>query len=605
MEGAKQWPHCRHGWGADIRMRPAVVLGAAALLALGAIGAPRPVVALGCEELAGAVLPGNGTITAAQSQPAGSFTAPGTTTTYPNLPASCRVSATLRPSPDSDIKVEVWLPQDAAWNGRFVGTGNGGYAGAIRYDELAGPLQLGFAVANTDMGTAPATALDGKPLIGHPEKWIDWGYRSTHLMTIAAKQVVETFYGQAAAYAYFTGCSTGGGQGLHEAQQFPEDYDGILAGAPAENRTHVHTEVLWAYTVTHRTPDSLIPADKAQLITNAVLGACAGQSGGLPSDPYLTEPRACRWDPAELLCPAGTSDTSQCLTQAQVDAARLLYDGPRNPRTGQLIYPGVPRGGESGSTFDWPALQGLSPTLPSPEPLFDALFYWVFGPDWDWRSFDFDRNMAQVDDVLAGILNANSPDLTRFQARGGKLLGFHGWADALVPPQDFINYYLRVAAFLRGGGQQAALPGNADLVNDVIQARFDNGEAASDGSTDHRRTQSFFRVFMVPGMGHCGGGPGPNQFYNGTFSPVPADVQHNSLLALQRWVEEDVAPQQIIATKYVNDDPAHGVAQTRPLCVFPRVARYKGQGDVNDAANFTCVRGESQDNPIPAPEYLR
>src|SRR3954462_11370616 len=235
MEGAKQWPHCRHGWGADIRMRPAVVLGAAALLALGAIGAPRPVVALGCEELAGAVLPGNGTITAAQSQPAGSFTAPGTTTTYPNLPASCRVSATLRPSPDSDIKGEVWLPQDVAWNGRFVGTGNGGYAGAIRYDELAGPLQLGFAVANTDMGTAPATALDGKPLIGHPEKWIDWGYRSTHLMTIAAKQVVETFYGQAAAYAYFTGCSTGGGQGLHEAQQFPEDYDGILAGAPAEN----------------------------------------------------------------------------------------------------------------------------------------------------------------------------------------------------------------------------------------------------------------------------------------------------------------------------------------------------------------------------------
>jgi feruloyl esterase len=232
-------------------------------------------------------------------------------------------------------------------------------------------------------------------------------------------------------------------------------------------------------------------------------------------------------------------------------------------------------------------------------------YYWVFGPGWDWRSFDFDRDVAQVDDVLAGILNANSPDLSRFQARGGKLLGFHGWADALVPPQDFVDYYLRVGAFLRGNAEQATLPDNSDLVSNVIQARFGAEETASDGSVDHQRAQRFFRLFMVPGMGHCGGGPGPNLFYNGTFSPVPADAQHNSLLALQRWVEEGAPPRPIIATKYVNDDPTQGVAQTRPLCAFPRVAHYRGQGDVNDAASFACVRGGNQDNPMPAPEYLR
>ena len=605
MEGAKHRPRrCRAG-RIGSRMRPAAALGAVAVLAAGAAGMARPAAAAGCEDLAGAALPGNGTVTAALAQPAGNFTAPGTATTYPNLPAFCRVSATLRPSPDSDIKVEVWLPQGTAWNGRFVGTGNGGYAGAIRYDELAGALGLGFAVANTDMGTAPSTSLNGKPLVGRPEKWIDWGYRSTHLTTVAAKQVVATFYGQGAAYSYFTGCSTGGGQALHEAQQFPEDYDGILAGAPAENRTHVHTEVVSAYAVTHSTAGSLIPADKARLITASAVAACAGQGGGLPSDPYLTEPRACRWDPAEIQCAEGANDTAQCLTPAQVEAARRIYDGPRNPRTGRLIYPGPERGSESGSTFDWPFLQGLSPTLPSTEPQFDGLFYWAFGPNWDWRSFDFDRDMAQLDDVLAGILNANSPDLSSFRARGGKLLGFHGWADALVPPQDFIDYYLRTAAFGRGDDGQAALPDNADAVNEVIQADADSATTAGAGPADQRRTRDFFRLFMVPGMGHCGGGPGPNQFYNATFSPAPADAQHNSLLALQRWVEEGVAPQQIVATKYANDDATQGVAPTRPLCAFPRAARYRGQGDANDAASFTCAPSGNYDNPTPAPEYLR
>jgi hypothetical protein len=394
-------------------------------------------------------------------------------------------------------------------------------------------------------------------------------------MTVAGKEVLQGHYGRGAQYAYFSGCSTGGSQALHEAQQFPADYDGILAGAPANNRTHLHTDVLWNYDVTHRTPDSLIPPDKLQLMTRAVLGACAAQSGGLPSDPYLTDPRACRWDPAEIQCAEGANDTSQCLTPAQVEAARLVYDGPRNPRTGRLIYAGPERGSESGSTFDWARLQGI--TVPSDIPLFSGLFYWAFGPDWDWRTFDYDRDMALLDDLLAAILNANDPDLDRFRERGGKLIGYHGWADALVPPQDFVSYYERVAArdSGRGGPQLAsALPAGGEPVSTIIQGPDTTAAEEDDGGTQNSggrtaRTRDYFRLFLAPGVGHCSGGPGPNQFGNVQPAAVPANPENNLLLALRRWVEEGVAPRSVVATKFVNDAPASGVAATRPLCPVP------------------------------------
>jgi len=581
-------------------MRPGTVL-SAALLAMGAIGAKPAEAALPCAMFAGSQLP-NWTITAAEPIAAGSYTAPDGQT-FQGLPAFCRIAATLTPSVDSSIKVEVWLPQ-SGWNGRFNGTGNGGYAGTISYGALANGLQLGFATANTDMGTASSGPSDDKPLVGHPERWIDWGYRSTHLMTTASKRVIEAFYGRKPDHSYFSGCSTGGGQALHEAEQFPEDYDGILGGAPAENRTHLHVGILWSYAVMHRTADSLIPPDKAQLVTNAVVAACGTQSGSLPSDPFLTEPRACRWAPAELLCQEG-GDASSCLSQAQVDTLQLLYDGPRNPRTGHLIYPGIPRGSESGSYFDLPTLAGIS--IPSAEPLFDGLFYWVFGANWDWRTFDFARDMAQTDQVLARFLNANSPDLSKFEEHGGRLLMYHGWADALVPAQDLVDYYLRVA-----GVREADAP-TQDLQGQAYSQTADGGAQQVDSLNNAspaalRRTREFFRLFMVPGMGHCGGGPGPNQFGNASPSPTPADPQHNALLALQRWVEEGEAPQQIIATKYVNDAPSQGVASTRPLCVFPRIARYKGAGDAADASSFECgppVADAVDNNPVAAPEYLK
>jgi len=581
-------------------MRPRTVL-TAALLATGATGAKPADAALPCAMFAGSQLP-NWTITTAEPIAAGSYTAPDGQI-FKDLPAFCRIAATLTPSVDSAIKVEVWLPQ-SGWNGRFNGTGNGGYAGTISYGALAGGLRLGFATANTDMGTAPSTGLDGKPLVGHPERWIDWGYRSTHLMTTASKQIIKAFYGRKPDYSYFSGCSTGGGQALHEAEQFPEDYDGILGGAPAENRTHLHAEILWSYAVTHRTADSLIPPDKAKLVTNAVVAACGTRSGSLPSDSFLTEPRACRWDPTELLCQQG-GDASSCLNQAQVDTLQLLYDGPRNPRTGHLIYPGIPRGSESGSTFDLPALEGIS--IPSAEPQFDGLFYWAFGANWNWRTFDFARDMAQTDQVLARFLNANSLDLSRFEEHGGKLLMYHGWADALVPAQDLVDYYLRVAGRQEHDSQAQDLQGDAysQIADGATRQVYSLNNASP---TALNRTRQFFRLFMVPGMGHCGGGPGPNQFGNSSLSPIPADPQHNALLALQRWVEEGDAPQRIIATKFVNDVQSQGVALTRPLCMFPRIARYKGAGSTTDASSFECgppVADAVHNNPVVAPEYLR
>jgi feruloyl esterase len=540
-----------------------------AALLVGATWAVRPAVAADCTALAHLQLPDT-TITLADAVPAGSFTPPGAPA-IPNLPAFCRVTATLKPTPQSDIRVEMWMPQ-SGWNGVLNGTGNGGYAGKIIYDELASGLRLGFAVVNTDMGTGPATTLDGEPLVGQPEKWADFGWRSTHLMTEFGKKVASAFYRHPARHTLFSGCSTGGGQALHEAEQFPEDYDGILAGAPAENRTHVHTDILWDYAVTHATNDSVLSAETATLVTKAVVVACGKQSGSLPNDAFLTDPRSCHWDPGTLECKGG-GQTSNCLTAPQVQALRLIYDGPRDPQTRALIYPGMNRGSESGSVFALPFLDGASklPGEPANQPTFDGLFYWAFGKNWDWRKFNYAIDMAKVDDVLAKDLNANSPDLKRFAARSGKLILYHGWADPLVVPQDDIDYYLRVVA-IAGGLQQ---------------------------------TQSFARLFMAPGMGHCFGGPGPNSFGGWFHKPVPADPDHNILLALQRWVDQGIAPERVIATKYKDDNPAHGVAMTRPLCPFPEVARYKGSGPSNEAASFECVLDNNNDNPKAAAQYLR
>jgi feruloyl esterase len=426
------------------------------------------------------------------------------------------------------------------------------------------------------MGTSPATALDGRALTGHLQKQIDFAYRSTHLMNVLAKKLIARFYSQDPEYSYYYGCSTGGGQGMHIVEQYPDDYDGVVAGAPAINRTHSGT--FWNFFVTHESPDSIIPEDKATLVTDAALAACVTETGGLATDAFLTDPRACYWRPASLACASNATDTSICLTPGQVRSLNLAYDGSRDPRTGHLIFPGLMRGAESGYTFDLPALEGLSPFFPSDVPLFPGTYYWVFGNNWDYRDFDFDHDQAEVD-RQKGFLNALDTDLTPFASHGGKLIMFHGFADALISPQMTIDYYL--------------------LVQRALQQRDQNQAQAL---TDE---QSFFRLFLAPGMGHCSGGPGPNAFGQLGGTPVPADPQHDVLRALVDWVKSGEPPSQLIATKYVNDTPADGVLMTRPLCPFPELPRYTGSGDPTDAASFGCVDDGVHHNPTPAPEYLK
>jgi feruloyl esterase len=485
--------------------------------------------AAACESLAQLTLP-HTTVTTAELVPAGTFTPPSATP-IPNLPAFCRVAATLSPTPDSSIRIELWMPA-TGWNSRFEGTGNGGFAGGIAWGALAGALRSGFAVVNTDMGMHPPAGSDASAFVGHPEKWADWGYRSTHEMTVAAKHFVNAYYDTAPKYSYFSGCSTGGEQALMEAQRFPDDYDGILGGAAANNRVGVHTSILWNYAVTQRDPKDAIPPSKLSMLAAAVLTACDAADG--LKDGLITDPRQCHFDPGSLLCKNSDDDT--CLTGAQVETVRRVYSGPVDPRTKHPIYPGVPPGSE----LDW---SRFAPATGKPgEPPFAAIFKWVFGPAWNWRTFDFDRNYTTMTKKLGPVVNAMNPDLSAFQSRGHKLLVYHGWADWLVPPGEAINYREAVLAQLRRRA----------------------------GAKAQQEADQFYRLFMIPGMAHCGGGPGLTGF--------------SGMDPLVKWVEQGIAPESVV----VNGKPG-GVPVQRPVCPYPLVARYRGSGPVDKADSFICA----------------
>ena len=490
-----------------------------------------------CEGLARLTLP-HATITTAELVPAGTFTPPSAKP-IENLPAFCRVAATLAPTADSAIRIELWMPE-AGWNSRFEGTGNGGFAGGLASGTLAGELRRGFAVVNTDMGMHPPAGSDASAFVGHPEKWADWGYRSTHEMTVAAKLLVKAYYEAAPKYSYFSGCSTGGEQALMEAQRFPDDYDGILGGAAANNRTGVHTSVLWDYAVTEREPADYLPPSKLSLLATAVLAACDTADG--LKDGLITDPRRCHFDPATLACKGDDADT--CLTAAQVQTVRRVYAGPVNPRTGEQIYPGVPLGSE----LDWSRFG--PPAGKAAPPPFEAIFKWTMGADWNWRTFDFDRNYADMVSKLGpGSINALNPDLSAFQSHGHKLIVYHGWADWLVPPGEAVKY--REAVLARRKLAMPALQGYTLLPC--------SGKPTS--STG---------CLMIPGMAHCSGGPGLTGF--------------SGMDPLVKWVEQGIAPDSIV----VSGKPG-GIAVQRPVCPYPQVARYRGSGEMNAAASFICA----------------
>lgn len=452
---------------------------------------------------------------------------------YAKLPAFCRVAAEIKPTTDSDIEIEVWMPA-SDWNGKLQSTGNGGWSGAIGNLAMGQALDRGYATAGTNTGHDGGS---GSFALGHPEKLIDFGYRAVHLMTLEAKAIISAYYGRGPTLSYWNACSTGGRQGLREAQQFPNDYDGIIAGAPANYMTHLEAWTLWAPAAMNATPESAIPASKFAMIHQAVLVECDKLDG--VKDGVIEHPRGCHFDPQTLLCKG--EDANNCLTAAQVQTAQKLYEPATNPRTKAIIYPPF----EPGSELGWTFFAGPNP----PSVATDLFKYETFkNPNWDWHTFDFDKDVALADKVDDGILNTINPNLKAFFARGGKLIQYHGWADSLIAPGNSINYYESVVAKL----------GGVSKVDDD------------------------YRLFMVPGMGHCGGGEGATNF--------------DMLTALEAWREHDEAPEKIIATKYVENNPAAGVEMTHPLCPYPQTAQYKGSGDANDAANFACaVRKEAQE----------
>jgi Tannase and feruloyl esterase len=507
-----------------------------------------------CESLAQLALP-HTKITLAQMVAAGAFTPPpspfpmpGTPPSYKDVPAFCRVVANIAPTTDSDIKIEVWMPE-SGWKGRYRGTGNGGFAGFIDYPGLAAAVKKGYAAAGTDTGH---TGFDAAWALGHPEKVIDFGNRGLHEMTVKAKAIQAAFYGAGPQHSYFASCSDGGREALMEAQRFPSDYDGILAGAPANFWTHLLVGAMWDTQAT-ADPTSYIPASKLPAIAAAVLKACDARDG--VTDGIVDDPRQCHFDPATIECTG--ADSAGCLTASQVDALKKIYAGPHDS-AGHSIFPGYVPGGEEGEG-GW----GLWITGPTPGRSLIAFFGTQYftnmvyqNAQWDPKTFNVDDAVKQADAKTAAALNSVDPDLKGFEARGDKLILYHGWSDAAISPVNTINYYNSVVAAM---GQS--------------------------------ETNRFVRLYMVPGMQHCGGGPGPDVFGQSGSGPAN-DPEHNAYLALEQWVEKDAAPSHLIATKYADEsNPASGIKMTRPLCPYPEVAKYKGTGDLNDAANFVCAPG--------------
>jgi serine/threonine protein kinase len=532
------------------------LIGAPPLNPKGWIGGFSGKPATPCENLAELKLP-NTTIDLAQAAPAGIFTLSGTKLIQ-SLPAFCRVEGSIEPTDDSEIHFAVWMPTNG-WNGRFRGIGNYGFAGKIEFGDMAAALRGGYAAGSTDTGHSGESE-DSEWALNHPQKVADFGYRAIHEMTVQAKAIVRSFYGQAPRYSYFQGSSDGGREALMEAQRFPDDYDGILAGAPGMSWTNLFTAAL--YNVYPRAA-TYIPASKIPAISAAVMSACDGLDG--INDGIINDPRQCHFDPSVLRCQGAESDS--CLTSAQVSQLRKIYGGLRNSK-GQQLFPGYMPGGEEGED-GWAAWISGSSLGQSGANIFGLNFFRnmvVENPAWDFRSVSPEHAAQMADQKTGRAINPADPDLRRFRAHGGKLVVYHGWSDPAIPALSTINYYDSVAANM--------------------------------GLQD---TEGFVRLYVAPGMHHAFLGPGPNFFGQVDLAsiggppgiPTPTDPQHNISSALVEWVEKGVAPGPIIATKYVNDlDPSQGIKMTRPLCPYPQIAKYNGAGDTNDATNFVCTNNE-------------
>ena len=521
-----------------------------------------PMFAANCESLASLKLPST-TITAAKTVAAGAFAlTPGILPAPPGLggpnlktlPTFCRVEGVIQPSSDSHIEFEVWLPA-AGWNRKYEGAGNGGFAGTINYGDLAQALIAGYATSSTDTGHK-GNAAEATWALGHPEKVVDFGYRAIHETAEKSKAVIRAFYGEGPQHSYFSSCSNGGRQALMEAQRYPADYDGLIAGAPAANWTRIMAGFTWDEQSLEADSASYIPAGKFAAIEKATVAACDALDG--VRDGVIDDPRRCHFDPAVLLCKG--AESAACLTQPQAAALKKIYAGPRNSK-GEPVYPGFQPGGEAGgaaSILGWAAwFSGSAPGTSAQHAFATQNGTNIYqNAAWDYRKANFDQDIRTADETMGARLNAIDPNLKALENRGGKLILFHGWSDPALVPTATVNYYENVAA--KVGQKDAA---------------------------------GFVRLYMVPGMNHCALGPGPS-----SFGALPrageTDPNFSMFAALERWVEQGAAPDKIVATRFKTDgDPSSGVARTRPLCPYPQVARYKGSGSTDEAANFACVAG--------------
>jgi len=456
-------------------------------------------------------------------------------------PAHCRVTGKLSP----EIAFEVSLP--AKWNGRFYMIGNGGLAGEAMDDpgrvaQRNAALGVGFAFAQTNTGHFASKEASGTFVLSNPQKAIDYAWRAVHLTAATTKDVAKDYYGKAVSKAYWNSCSNGGRQGLIEAQRFPEDFDGIVANAPWSDQTGFTIGAMWNQKALTEAP---VTAAKMALVADRVMAKCDAIDG--LKDGLIDDPRKCSFDVARDVpaCSAG-ADGADCLTSAQAAAIAKVYSGPMS--NGKPFFPGFMPGSEAvvsglfggGSGSGW--MNVIIAAQPGAKPadfnLAEGIMKYLVPkppkPDYDYKTFDFDRDIHLLDD-WSKEADAKNPDLSRFHRRGGKLLMTHGWADTILQPMASVNYYERALAY--------------------------NGA----------ETKEFFRLFMVPGMAHCAGGNGPDS--------------HDPVSAVIDWVEKDKAPESIVASRIVNNK----VVRSRPLCPYPQVAKYSGQGSIDDASNFHCI----------------
>ena len=501
--------------------------------------AGSPAAAKECAELAGMAVT-DGKVTAATLVEAGKFAlpqAPGgpppgvLAQGFANLPAFCRVQATLTPTSDSDIKVEVWLPA-SGWNGKFVGIGNGVWAGSLSLTQLGDPLSKGYAVATTDTGHT-GNGLTAEWAVGHPEKLVDFGHRAVHGMTVAAKEAIRAFYGEGPRVSLWNSCSTGGRQGLMSAYRYPADYDAISAMAPANPMTELMTQSMWAGWQPNRSPGAKVSVSKLAAVHAAVVKKCDKLDG--LEDGLVMHPTACEFDPATVQCTAGESDS--CLTAEQVETVRAMHDGIRGPG-GNVVLGGWPWGSE----------MQLAALTQGPAPFPVALTYYsmlVFGDrqGWDWKTFDYIRDAQAGVAYGRDILDVPPTGLDAFFARGGKLLLSHGWNDGLIPATNSLQFY-------------------RNLYYDIPL----------------QQAQQQLRYYIVPGMDHCSGGEGVSQF--------------DTLGTIDDWATTGRAPHAIVASRPAQAGGPPGAPAaplSRPLCPYPLVAKYDGEGDTALASSFDCV----------------